>query len=181
MSDELEVLKLVTRRLKEAGIEYMITGSTAVNFYSVPRMTRDIDIIIELSLNNIEKIENLFSDEFYMDREAIYKAVVQKGIFNIIHNSYLVKIDFIIRKDSDFHREEFRNKRRIIVETVNMNVVSPEDLVLSKLFWAKESKSEVHINDVRNLLNNVKDLNIEYISYWVNKLGVDELYKEVLK
>ena len=48
MSEELEVLKEVARRLTGAGIPYMITGSIAANFYSVPRMTLDIDLVIEL-------------------------------------------------------------------------------------------------------------------------------------
>ena len=47
MSEEMEVLKEVTRRLDQAGIAYMITGSTAANFYTVPRMTRDIDLVVE--------------------------------------------------------------------------------------------------------------------------------------
>ena len=48
MSEELAVLKEVTRRLDCAKIAYMVTGSIATNFYTVPRMTRDIDIVIEL-------------------------------------------------------------------------------------------------------------------------------------
>lgn len=49
MSDELDVLKSVTAQLEGAGIAYMVTGSMAANFYTVPRMTRDIDLVIELS------------------------------------------------------------------------------------------------------------------------------------
>jgi len=48
MSEELEVLKEVARRLKQAAIPYDFTGSIAANFYTVPRMTRDIDIVVEL-------------------------------------------------------------------------------------------------------------------------------------
>ena len=44
MSEELEVLKTVTSRLEGAGISYMLTGSMAANFYTVPRLTRDIDM-----------------------------------------------------------------------------------------------------------------------------------------
>ena len=47
MSDELDVLKSVAARLGEAGIPYMVTGSMAANFYAVPRMTRDIDLVVE--------------------------------------------------------------------------------------------------------------------------------------
>ena len=49
MLDDLEILKLVCNRLEDAQIPYMLTGSFAGNFYAVPRMTRDIDIVLELS------------------------------------------------------------------------------------------------------------------------------------
>lgn len=48
MSDELIILKSVMSRLEAAGIPYMLTGSMAANFYATPRMTRDIDVVIEL-------------------------------------------------------------------------------------------------------------------------------------
>ena len=48
MTEELAVLKSVTGRLEAAGIPYMMTGSFAANYYAVPRMTRDIDLVVEL-------------------------------------------------------------------------------------------------------------------------------------
>ena len=60
MSEELEVLKEVARRLDDAGIPYMVTGSIAANFYTVPRMTGDIDIVVELSERDIGRFIPLF-------------------------------------------------------------------------------------------------------------------------
>ena len=48
MTAELEVLGIVAERLESAGIAYMVTGSIAMNYYAVPRMTRDIDLVVEL-------------------------------------------------------------------------------------------------------------------------------------
>lgn len=48
MSIELDVLKIVCHKLNTGNIPYMLTGSFAANFYAVPRMTRDIDIVIEI-------------------------------------------------------------------------------------------------------------------------------------
>jgi len=47
----------------------------------------------------------------------------------------------------------------VTVDDQDLYVVSPEDLILSKLEWAKDSRSEVQLNDVRNLLKDVKPLN----------------------
>ncbi|MGH7798403.1 MAG: nucleotidyl transferase AbiEii/AbiGii toxin family protein, partial [Candidatus Binatia bacterium] len=107
MSEELEVLKQVARRLGSAGIAYMITGSTAANLYTVPRMTRDIDIVVQLLEQDIDRFIPLFEKEYYLEPESVRRAVKDKGMFNLIHEEYIIKIDFIVRKDSPYRRREF--------------------------------------------------------------------------
>ena len=84
MSEELEVLKLVTHKLNHAKINYMISGSIAVNYYAIPRMTRDIDIVIEFNLSDINRFIELFQDDFYLDDEVIKTEIPRKGMFNLI-------------------------------------------------------------------------------------------------
>ena len=68
MNEEIEVLKIVTQRLEKINIAYMISGSIAANYYTMPRMTRDIDIVIELDSNNIDRFIGLFQNDFYVDK-----------------------------------------------------------------------------------------------------------------
>lgn len=176
---ELEILKMVCQRLHQKGIPYMITGSIATNVYAVPRMTRDIDIVIEVSRDDIERLSTMFKDHFYIDREAVTQAVDEQGMFNIIHNESVIKVDFIIRKDSPYRLLEFQRRRPMEVEGIKMWIVSPEDLILSKLFWAKESESEMQLGDVKNLFGVVKDLDFPYIEQWVHTLGLQHIYQKV--
>jgi hypothetical protein len=46
MQSELDILRDITKRFDEAGFDYMLTGSIALNYYAEPRMTRDIDIVV---------------------------------------------------------------------------------------------------------------------------------------
>lgn len=178
MSEELEVLKVVTRRLKEAGINYMVSGSIAANYYSVPRMTRDIDIVIELKQDDIDRFARLFEDDFYLDRETIKNEVSRDGLFNLIHNQYVIKIDFIIKRSSAYQQAAFSRRKEILVEGSPMWFVSAEDLVIAKLIWAKHSHSEMQLRDVRNLIKTVKDLESKYIDNWLGELRLQELYEE---
>src|SRR5215468_10834124 len=98
MTEELEVLKEVVRRLNATGIAYMITGSTAGNFYAIPRMTRDIDIVVELSERDTEKFILAFERDHYLEPETVRDAVKSKRMFNLIHEQYVIKIDFVVRK-----------------------------------------------------------------------------------
>lgn len=180
-SEELKVLKEVARRLEQAGVAYMVTGSIAGNFYAVPRMTRDVDIVVELSERNVEKFIKAFQKDFYLEPEAVKAAVKNKGMFNLIQDEYIVKIDFVVRKDGEYRRKEFSRRRKVSVDGQSFYFVAPEDLILSKLDWAKETESEVQLSDVRGLLKSVKRLDRRYLSRWAKRLGVESLYRKVGK
>jgi hypothetical protein len=179
MSEALEVLKAVTGRLHAAGIAYMVTGSMAANYYAVPRMTRDIDLVVELQERDADRLVELFQDQFYVDGEMVRRAVLDQSMFNLIHMAYVIKVDMVVRKESEYRLEEFSRRRLVSVEGHAFQIVAPEDLILSKLEWAKDSRSEVQLGDVRNLLANVPDLDREYLGRWAGRLGVESLYREV--
>jgi hypothetical protein len=130
VSEELEVLKTVARRLDEARIAYMLTGSMALNYYAVPRMTRDIDVVVELGPDDADRVIRLFETDFYIDPDAVRRAVATRGMFNLIHDRFVVKVDFVVRKDSEYRREEFARRRQVDVEGQPLWIVTPEDLVI---------------------------------------------------
>lgn len=179
MSEELALLILVAERLAAAGVAYMLSGSTAMNVYAEPRMTRDIDIVVELAPAGIDVIAAVFATDFYCDRDMILHAVHHQASFNVIHTPTVIKVDCIVRKDTAYRRVEFARRRPIVVDGHTIQVVAPEDLVLSKLAWAKPSHSEVQLRDVRNLLACVPDLDWSYLERWAPELDVMDLLSEV--
>ena len=68
MLNEFDVIRDVTTRLSSLGIPYMLTDSLAMNYYSVPRMTRDIDFVIEAGAEAIESIASTFEPDYYVGR-----------------------------------------------------------------------------------------------------------------
>ena len=174
-------MKEVGRRLDRAKIDYMITGSIATNFYTVPRMTRDIDIVIELSENDLSRFIRLFENDYYLDPETVRDAAKKKGMFNVIQNEYVIKVDFVVRKDNPYRQTEFSRRKRVSIDKQKLYVVAAEDLILSKLVWAKDSRSELQLSDVRNLLKSVKSLDRRYLRRWARELGIESLYREVSK
>lgn len=179
MNEELEVLKLVVQSLDESGIPYMLTGSVAMNFYATPRMTRDIDIVIEISEKDASLLVELFVEDFYIDKQMIIDAVRDQKMFNIIHNEYVIKIDFIVRKKSPYRKVEFGRRHKVKIGSVPIWMVSPEDLILSKLWWTKESRSEMQIADARNILQQTEEIDKKYLEKWVQELSLTDLYKEL--
>ncbi len=93
----------------------------------------------------------------------------------------MVKVDLIVRKDSEYRREEFGRRRRASVEGHAFAIVAPEDLIISKLDWARDTRSEVQLSDVRNLLTSIPDLDREYLGRWSERLGLGSLYREAAR
>lgn len=179
MSDQTDVLKLVAGRLDAAQIPYMVTGSVAASHYAEPRFTRDVDIVVELTPADAARLVSLFRDEFYVDEAAVAAAVARRGLVNLIHHDLLVKVDLIVRKDSAYRVEEFRRRRTVRIEDIAVSMVAPEDLIISKLVWMKDSRSEVQRRDVQRLVEAVRDLDRQYIERWVAELTVLSLWREI--
>ena len=176
MLDELNVFKQAIQKLNENSIPYMVSGSVAMNYYSIPRMTRDIDIVIEI--DNPEKFYNLFKDSYYINYKSFKKAVSEKKMFNIININEVIKIDFILRKDSEYRKLEFGRRIKKKIDNFFIYLATIEDLILSKILWSKESLSDIQLNDVKNLLEQ-KEIDFKYIKKWAEKLGVSNLLKKI--
>ena len=152
MSEQLDILKLVAERLQYADIAYMISGLIALNYYAQPRLTRDIDIVVALRREDAERVTHLFAEDFYIDADAVRNAIIQLGMFNIIHYDHVVKVALIVRKETPYRQEEFTRRIAVEIDGVTLWLVTAEDLLLSKLVRAAESRSEMQLQDVRNLL-----------------------------
>ncbi len=150
---ELDVLFDVIEKLNKLHIDYMLTGSLAMNYYAEPRMTRDLDIVIEIFPKDINRIIDNFQKEYYITENSVKEALEQVSSFNIIHNLSIIKVDFLIRKNQEYRKLEFYRKQKIRILDHEINIVSKEDLIISKLYWAKDSRSEKQKNDIKNLIN----------------------------
>jgi predicted nucleotidyltransferase len=180
MPEEIDVLKLVCNRLENDNFPYMLTGSLAGNFYAVPRMTRDIDIVIEICESDIWKFSRIFQDNFYIPNEvSLTDAVKHQSMFNIIHNDSVFKVDFVVRKDSPYRREEFKRRRRIELDGMKIWIVSPEDLIISKLLWSNNGSSDLQLRDIKNILLSVKNIDQKYIDNWIQTFGLDSIYQKL--
>ena len=178
MDEQLEFVKLIASRLDSGGIPYMMTGSMAMAIYSIPRMTRDIDLVVEVTPMDVDKIVGLFSGDCYIDQDSVRQAVHTHSMFNIIHNEWVVKADFIIKKNEDYRREEFARRQKLDIDDTTISVVAAEDLILSKLVWGKRSRSDLQFRDVRQMLSTILELDWKYMQKWAIILGIDDLLRK---
>jgi hypothetical protein len=177
--NEIDIVRDISQRFEQAGVPYMLTGSMAMNYYAQPRMTRDIDVVIAIGPEDAERIAALFRPDYYVSEENIRQSLRDESIFNLIHQESVIKVDCIIRKRSEYRRLEFERRQRISILDFTTFIVSKEDLIISKLFWARDSRSELQLGDVKNLLATGCDA--AYLQHWTRELGLNNLLQECLE
>jgi hypothetical protein len=177
MFTELDVLADVGNRLDSAGVPFMLTGSLALSYYAAPRMTRDIDIVISVSHTDASQLAAVFAPDYYVSDDDVARAVRSQGMFNILHMDSVIKVDLVVRKNSTYRVAEFERRKRVELAGIATWIVAKEDLILSKLVWAKDSHSDFQLRDVRSLLATGFDR--DYLQLWAPQLGVAELLQEV--
>ena len=174
--DQEEVLKDFTERLEKLGIAYMLTGSMAMIGYAVMRLTNDINIVMKVADTDAGKIIREFEPDYYVPQGRVRDAVSRKFTFNLLHRMTLVKIDCVIRKDDEFQITAFSRRRKVDFSGFEVLIISKEDLILSKLNWAKKTRSEMQMRDVAGIIRNGYDVN--YVEDWAKKLGIEDLLQE---
>jgi len=152
MDEQLEFAMQIAGRLASAGIHYMLTGSMAMAVYATPRMTRDIDMVVDIDRGYLDTLVRLFERDCYIDRSAVAEAIESK---------------------------EFERRREINVRGSTLLVVAPEDLIVSKLEWARETGSELQRRDVRDMIASVPVLDWDYLEQWSDRPGLVSILREV--
>lgn len=175
--EQNDVLNGFTKRLDKIGVEYMLVGSMALVHYAMPRATVDIDIVVNILPENIDKFIAEFETDYYIPINRAKDAVRRKGMFNILHNQTILKIDCVVLKESAFETNAFARRQRVdYAGDFDVWIISKEDLILSKLNWAKNTKSERQLLDVASIIRNGYDQ--IYVETWAKKLDVETLLAE---
>lgn len=181
MQNFLQVFSDVIRKLDEHQIPYMIVGSIAAMIYGEPRLTHDMDLVIDILPQDAGKFVTLFpEEEFYCPpTEVVTSKIVHRGQFNLTHPESGLKIDFVIRKETEHAACEFsRRRREPFWEGLDATIASPEDIVIKKLDFHRQGGSEKHITDIRGILSQT-ELDDAYLQSWISKLGLEKEWKKV--
>lgn len=162
-----QFIKDLAAKLQAAGIDYCITGGYAVSIWGKPRSTLDIDLITGLNPAQIAGLIKTISPGkgAYLDEEAIKEAVAAGGEFNYIPAESALKVDFwVISPTNLTGLQELKRKRKENFEGQDLFFISPEDLILSKLRWARMSASSRHAEDIRSVIAvSGKELDLRYL------------------
>ena len=182
--EQAELFKHVIDTLERLGIRYMVVGSLASMAYGEPRMTLDIDVVIDVSRGQLDELCAAFpAGEYYVSAEAAREALHRRGQFNVIHPESGNKIDFMISGSGDWHREQLARRQRIpLLPDTHGYVARPEDVIIGKLLFFEEGGSDKHLRDIASMFQTSgTEIDRAYIERWVRSMKIDNAWNAVLE
>jgi hypothetical protein len=175
-----DLFRRISNLLEQAGVSYMLTGSFASSIYGMHRGSADVDFIVAADEAAVRRLlDALPGNNFYSELHQALDACRNKSMFNIIDDITGLKIDFIFLKARKFSQEEFQRKKKATVWGVPLYIATAEDIVVSKLEWAKLGESSRQIEDAAGILKvRGKELDLPYIEKWIADLGLAAQWAE---
>ncbi|HEX8501685.1 MAG TPA: DUF6036 family nucleotidyltransferase [Pyrinomonadaceae bacterium] len=186
MEGPLEVLSQVTRALEEYGVTYVVVGSFASSMRGLYRTTADIDIVADIRPEHVRPLVTALQEKFYVDEQAVRRAVTRHGSFNAIHFDAVFKVDVFVARDDEFGRQQLARRRaeKITPEAAQeFYVATAEDTILAKLLWYRSGGevSRVQWADMLGVIGTQGvALDVEYLREWADRLGVQDLLEKLL-
>jgi len=179
---EHRLFQIFTEKFNELKAPYMVTGSVASIVYGEPRLTHDIDIVITIHAQLIEKFKLLFhEDEFYFPPVEVLKNEIireNKGHCNIIHNSTGFKADVYFAGNNDFQHWALENVRNIIFYEETIPIAPIEYVIIKKLEFYKEGRAQKHITDIKAMLENSREIiNFGLLNKFILQFSLVEEWK----
>jgi len=173
------LLRTIVGTLETLGIRYMVVGSFASTAYGEPRSTRDLDLVIDPSPEQLNQLlASLDPEHYYVDPDVARDALRRRSMFNVIEIATAWKLDLVLRKARAFSIEEMQRRQVTKILGLDVATATAEDTVIAKLEWAKQGRSDRQLEDVAGILRvRGPDLDLVYIERWVFELGLSEQWQ----
>ena len=172
----------VVEALEKISARYVVVGSTAASAWGVARSTRDIDVVAVITRETVDTfLRALGNNEIYVPVDEAKAATIKGGSFNVLHTKTGGKVDVFVCQTSDAF-ESSRLDRRVKLQVLGIDtwVSTPEDVVLSKLLWRVQTRSEVQWRDCVEVAATQK-LDVKYLRIWATELGLSADLEELLE
>jgi hypothetical protein len=183
-NQEPNLFAIFASRLNDQKLSYMITGSVASIVYGDPRLTHDIDIVLELGPSDVINFIAAFpAEEFYVAPIEVIRDQMlrsERGHFNLIHLQTGFNADIYLKGDNELHLWGMERTKKIEFQGIMLSVAPPEYVILRKLEYYREGHPDKHLSDIKNILKNSGELlDIPFIESYCGRQGLADLWRSV--
>lgn len=170
------VMVRVADALEASGIPYLLTGSFASNYYGIPRSTEDADFVLQSSGGLGADFVLRLGEDFLLEPQLSFET--QTGTFRqmIRYRKKAFKVELFLLSQDPHDQSRFQRRRPVQLFERRLWLPSPEDVVITKLRWARGKDKD----DARNVMAVQRDvLDWGHIEQWCERHGTVELLKSI--
>lgn len=170
----------VLAALERAAVPYMLVGSLASNFHGVPRSTRDADIVIDLAPGALERLVGALDPRLSLVPQPAFETVTGtlRHLIQVAGTPFVCELFTL--GDDPHDRARFARRLRVHVLGVPAFVATAEDMIVTKLRWARDAGRLKDRDDIRNILAvQAEGLDDAYIARWAAAHGTAALLDEI--
>ena len=154
--DPITIAVAVSRTLDDLGIPHTVGGSIASSFAGEPRSTIDIDIVAAIHEAHVDPLVSALVSDFYVNAEALRRAVRERGATNLIHQATQLKVDMFIAGGTPLDEQQLQRRQEIVLgPDRRLYIHPPEDILLQKLHWYRKG-GEVSDRQWRDVLGIIR-------------------------
>ncbi|MBI4265711.1 MAG: hypothetical protein HY657_15155 [Acidobacteria bacterium] len=182
--DPIAVALAVARALDALGIVHTVGGSIASSIAGEPRSTVDIDIVAALRESDVPTLRSILAADFYVDEEALRRAVRERSTANLIHQPTQLKVDIFVAGGTPLDDQQLQRRRAVEIDPGRtLYVHPPEDILLQKLRWYRKGgeTSDRQWRDILGIIRvQAQQLDRDYLTVNAPVLGVADLLTRAL-
>jgi hypothetical protein len=181
----IDLIQIFVVPLERHELRYLVTGSVAAMAYGEPRLTNDIDLILEIREADIGSLIRAFPEaDYYLPPAEVIQAErirPQRGHFNLIHQATMLKADVYLTGLDTLHRRAFQYARRITIDGLAVAFAPPDYVILRKLEFYQEGGSEKHLRDIAAMLaESGGDINLAYLDQESQARGLSAAWQQAI-
>jgi hypothetical protein len=180
---ELNLFQIFISRLNKLDMPYMVTGAVASVIYGEPRLTHDIDVVLDLSEDNVERFVKAFvPEEFYCPPIEVIRLEIRRqlrGHFNLIHQETGFKADIYTVGQDELHHWAMMNRKGFEMEGEPIWLAPPEYVILRKLEYYREGRSDKHLRDIASIIEISSDqIDFEQLQKRIKTYALEEEWQK---
>jgi hypothetical protein len=173
MRSEGQFLVDVLGRLRTAGVDYMLAGSMASNYWGIPRTTHDLDFVLVMTPDQVNALVSVFEAGFFIQAESVRSAFRPPFQFNVLDEQSALKADFWLLRNDAFEQTAFGRRLQVVLFGVPAWIATAEDIILHRLYWNLLTPPERQLGDAAGVYAVQSDsLDVGYLQQWAAQLGV---------
>jgi len=139
------------------GLPYMITGGAAAIVYGEPRLTNDLDLVVQMTSDDAVRVAAaLAAEDTYVPPVEVLEIEAGRrvhGHFNVIHGPSSLRADVYVAGDDPLHAWGLARRRELRLTNSVVVIAAPEYVIVRKLQYAGMGGGDRHLRDIRRMLD----------------------------